>query len=98
MCLCRWWRSGGSCSSPFNRRCIWTRAAGSVLRGFASDAAPRFAIRDRLGGFGPLAAGVHASFEERKLHCGLKPSNVLVTAEGRVVVLDFGLVTEIEAR
>jgi serine/threonine protein kinase len=27
-----------------------------------------------------------------RVHCDLKPSNVLVTTEGRVVVLDFGLV------
>src|SRR5207302_2857788 len=30
-----------------------------------------------------------------KLHCDLKPSNVLVSPEGRVVTLDFGLITEI---
>src|SRR5439155_10093387 len=28
------------------------------------------------------------------LHCDVKPTNVLVTPTGRVVVLDFGLVTE----
>lgn len=30
-----------------------------------------------------------------KLHCDVKPSNVLVEAGGRVVVLDFGLVAEV---
>ena len=30
------------------------------------------------------------------MHCDLKPSNVLVTAEDRVVILDFGLVMETE--
>lgn len=38
-----------------------------------------------------LCAGVHAMHEMGCVHRDLKPTNVLVTEQGRVVVLDFGL-------
>jgi len=41
-----------------------------------------------------LVAGLNAIHQLGFVHCDIKPSNVLVTPEGRVVVLDFGLVSD----
>lgn len=43
-----------------------------------------------------LAVGLHALHQAGKLHCDIKPSNVLVTKEERVVLVDFGLVQELK--
>lgn len=42
-----------------------------------------------------LAKGLHALHQEGKVHRDVKPSNVIVTAEGRVVVVDVGLACEL---
>lgn len=47
---------------------------------------------------GQVTAAVTALHDRGKLHLDIKPSNVLVRADGRVVVLDFGLVQNKDAR
>jgi serine/threonine protein kinase len=45
-----------------------------------------------------LVAGIDAVHAAGKVHRDVKPSNILVTREGRVVLLDFGLIVDVDRR
>jgi serine/threonine protein kinase len=81
-----------------DERCFFTM---ELVRGVSFVDYARDQSRDRLAidrvipAFRQLVEGVSALHRYGKLHRDIKPSNILVTPEGRVVILDFGLAAEL---
>src|SRR5262249_22108067 len=69
----------------------------NATAGIAAPSTPPAFDETRLrDGLAQLARGLCALHSAGKVHRDIKPSNIQVTDKGRVVLLDFGLVTEVD--
>ncbi len=70
-----------------------------LVEGVPIDAAVRgFDTRRRLTLIRDLASAIHHAHQRGIIHRDLKPANILVSPEGRGVILDFGVAKLIDAR
>ncbi len=56
----------------------------------------RMAVRQAIDWLSQAAAGIQYAHERGVIHCDIKPSNLLLSAHGNVLVSDFGLALRIE--
>lgn len=63
---------------------------------FARMRAGRMALPEALRIAGEIAEAIEEAHANRFVHRDLKPNNIIVTPQGHVKVMDFGLVTRVE--
>lgn len=68
---------------------VMEKVEGTRLDVFCRE--QRLGLEERLALFLEICDAVHAAHQRLVVHCDLKPSNILVTPEGRPKLLDFGI-------
>lgn len=73
---------------------IMEHVAGLPVDTFCDER--RLGVAGRLALFEAIAHAVHFAHQNLVIHCDLKPANILVTADGQPVLLDFGIAKVIQ--
>lgn len=79
----------GGVTSDGRSYIVMERIDGEPITDYAAHHAPGLEARVRL--FGQLSAALQYAHQQLVVHADIKPSNVLVSADGSVKLLDFGI-------
>jgi len=69
---------------------------GTTLRGQIFDSNQPFSIEQVLQIVKPVCSAVHYAHQMGRVHCDIKPANIMVKSSGDVLVADFGIARMME--
>jgi serine/threonine-protein kinase len=69
---------------------------GTTLRGEIFDAHKPFTVEQVLRILKPVCSALHYAHQMGRVHCDIKPANIMVRSNGEVLIADFGIARMME--